>query len=130
VVALLLPLLALAAGGTPGFRVPFFGASRAPDDPVILATLAGHALVLLVAAAALWRMKRLGFWLTLLLGWIGLAAHLAGHWPWWEAHRSAPEGGRLLALEALLLAVQDLLFATLLTLITVYLIRRRGLFRP
>lgn len=130
VVALLLPLTIILPGLPRAFPVPFFGDLRALDDTPVLAVLAGRAVVLLVAAVGLWWMRRIGLWLALVSGWLGMAFHLVAHWPWWiiGAHPEEPLGGAW-PLVALLLGVQNLLFLLLLVLGTVYLVRRRALFR-
>ena len=128
VVALLLPLGLLLVGASPRLAVPFLGSSRTLDDPVLLAWIGGHGLLLLAAAVGLWRMRRVGLGLALLVSWASLALHMASHWPWWLAQRAAEGRGAGTWLVGALLALDDLLLALLLGLVTVYLLRRRALF--
>jgi hypothetical protein len=128
-VALLLPLALLVTGASPGLAVPFLGASRTLEDPLLLAWIGVHALLLLAAAGGLWRMRRNGLRLSLLVTWLGLAIHMASHWPWWLAQRAAEGRGAGTWLLGALLALDDLLLVLLLGLVTAYLIRRKALFR-
>lgn len=128
-VALLLPLTLLLTGVAPRLVVPFLGSSRTLDDPGLLAGIGSHALLLLAAAAGLWRMRRAGLWLALLVSWAGLALHLGSHWPWWLGQGAAGGRGTASWLVGTLLALDDLLMALLLALVSAYLLRRRSLFR-
>lgn len=128
-VALLLPLILLLVGASPRLAVPFLGSSRSLDDPWLLAWIGIHALLLFAAAAGLWRMRRAGLWLALLVSWAGLLLHLGSHWPWWLAQRAAEGRGTATWVVGALLALDDLLLALLLGLVSAYLLRRRSLFR-
>jgi hypothetical protein len=127
--ALLLPLGLLLTGVSSRLAAPFLGASRTLDDPFLLAWIGAHALLLLAAAAGLWSMRRAGLWLALLVSWASLALHLASHWPWWLGQGAGQERGAAAWLVGALLAVDDLLLAVLLGLVSAYLLRRRSLFR-